>query len=128
MNKEAFPQFEVPTEVRAFAEKSVEQARKAFDGFVTAATQAATTVEGGAEAAQAGAKDVTKKAMAFAEQNVASSFDFAQKLTRAQDVSEMVKLHSDYVRQQIETLSGQAKELSERATRMAMDANKTKAR
>lgn len=128
MNKEAFQQFEIPTEVRAFAEKSVEQARKAFDGFVAAASQAASSLEGRAAVAQAGAKDVAQKAMSFAEHNVANSFDFAQKLTRAQDVSEVVKLHSDYVRSQIETLSEQAKDLGQTATRMAMETAKPKAR
>jgi len=129
MNREAFEHFEVPIEVRAFAEKSVEQARKAFDGFVSAASQAASSFEGRAAAAQAGAKDVTQKAMNFAEQNVASSFDFAQKLMRAKDVGEVVKLHSDYVRKQIDVLSDQAKELGQAATRMTMEtATKAKGR
>ena len=128
MTKETFEQFEVPQEVRAFAEKSVEQARKAFDGFVSAASQAASTFEGRTAAAQAGAKDVTQKAMSFAEQNVSNSFDFAQKLMRAKDANEVVKLHSDYVRKQIGTLSEQAKELGQSATQAAMDTAKPKPR
>lgn len=128
MTKETFEHFEVPTEVRAFAEKSVEQARKAFDGFVSAASQAASTFEGRTAAAQAGAKDVTQKAMSFAEQNVSNSFDFAQKLMRAKDVSEVMKLHSDYVRKQIETLSEQAKELSQTAARAARHSANPKTR
>jgi phasin len=128
MGKEAFEHFEVPTEMRAFAEKSVEQARKAFDGFVAAANQAASTLEGRASAAQAGAKDVTQKVMGFAEQNVASSFDFAQKLMRTSDVGDVVRLHSDYVKKQIHTLSEQAKDLGESATRMASETAKPKER
>ena len=34
--------FEIPSEMRAFAEKSVEQAKQAFDGFISAAHQAVT--------------------------------------------------------------------------------------
>lgn len=128
MSKEAFEHFEVPTEMRAFAEKSVEQARKAFDGFVAAASQAANSLEGRAAAAQAGAKDVTQKVMGFAEQNVASSFDFAQKLMRATEVQDVVNLHSDYVKRQIQTLSEQAKELGESATRAATETTKPKGR
>ena len=41
--------FEVPPEMRAFAEKSVEQARQAFDGFISAAQQAMSAFEGHAE-------------------------------------------------------------------------------
>ena len=47
--------FEVPNEMRDFAERSVEQARKAFEGFLTVAQrasgvagEAATTSQGGA--------------------------------------------------------------------------------
>ncbi len=128
MNRETLEQFEVPTEVRAFAEKGVEQARKAFDGFVSAAHQAATSFEGRATAAQSGAKQVTQKAMTFAEQNISSSFDFLQKLVRAKDVNEVVKVHSDYVTGQIEALSNQAKDIGQAAARVAVDTAQPKDR
>lgn len=128
MNRETLEQFEVPTEVRAFAEKSVEQARKAFDGFVSAASQAASSFEGRTAAAQAGAREITKKAVTFAEQNVASSFDFLQTLVQAKDVDEVVKLHSEYVRKQIENLSDQAKDLGQAAARTATDTAKSRPR
>ena len=37
--------FDVPTQMRQFAEQSVEQARKAVDGFVAAAQKAVATAE-----------------------------------------------------------------------------------
>jgi phasin len=128
MGKEAFEHFEVPPEMRAFAEKSVEQAKKAFDGFVTATNQAVSSLEGRAAAAQAGARDVTQKALNFAGQNATSSFDFVQKLVRAKDVGEVVNLHSDYVKQQIRVLSEQAEELGRSATRSAVDTAEPKKR
>ena len=75
--------FEIPPEMRAFAEKSVDQARQAFDGFIAAAHNAVSAFEGQAETARKGAKDVTVKAINFAEQNIASSFELAQQLLRA---------------------------------------------
>ena len=56
--------FEIPPEMRAFAEKSVEQARQAFDGFMSAAHHALSTFEGQAETARKGAAGVAEKAMA----------------------------------------------------------------
>jgi len=44
-----------------------------------------------ATATQAGAKDFGKKAIAFAEQNVATSFEFAQKLARAKNAEEIMR-------------------------------------
>src|SRR5262245_22963239 len=57
--------FEVPPELRTFAERSVEQARQAFDGFISAAHNAMSAFEGQAETARKGARDVTEKAMTF---------------------------------------------------------------
>src|SRR5262249_2076792 len=74
----------------------------------------------------AGARDVGKKAMTFAEQNVANSFAFAQKLVRARDVQEVLRLHSEFIREQMETLSNQAKELGDAASRAATDAGTTR--
>jgi phasin len=113
--------FAVPTEMRAIAEKSVEQARKAFDGFVTAAEKATAGFEQRAEVARAGAKDVAHKAMSFAEQNVANSFDLAQKLVTAKDINEVVQLHADYVRKQMDVLARQAEELSQSASKMGSE-------
>jgi hypothetical protein len=83
MTMAATDRFDVPPEMRAFAEKSVEQARQAFDGFISAAHQAMSAFEGQAETARKGAKDVTEKAMTFAERNITSAFEFAQELVRA---------------------------------------------
>jgi phasin len=114
--------FEIPPEMRAIAEKSVEQARQAFDGFISAAHKAVSTFEGQAETARKGAKDVTEKAMTFAERNIANSFEFWQQLVRAKDVQEVLKLQADYVRTQMQALSEQAKELGESSSKAARDA------
>jgi phasin len=108
--------------MRAFAEKSVEQARQAFDGFISAAHHAVNTLEGQAHTARQGAKDVTDKAMTFAEQNVASSFEFAQQLVRAKDIQDVMKLQADYIKQQMQAFSEQAKELGESTTKAAKEA------
>ncbi len=124
MVKDPTPNFEIPTEMRQVAEKSLEDARKAFDGFISAAQKAAAEIEEQATLAQAGAKDVGKKAMAFAEQNVATSFEFARKLARAKNAEEIVRLQAEFVKTQMHVLSDQAKELGEAATTAATDTTK----
>ena len=119
MANQAMPNFQIPPEIRSFAEQSVEQARKAFDTVMDAAQSAVSSFEGQAAAAQAGAKDVQRKAFAFAEHNVDASFDFASKLLTAKTGDEMVKLHADYVKSQMETLGEQARELGQSATQAA---------
>ena len=118
--------FEIPPEMRSFAEKSVEQAKQAFDGFITAAHKAVSTFEGQAETARQGAKDVTELAMTFAERNIAASFQFAQNLVRAKDLQEVLRLQADYVRNQMQALSEQAKEFGESTSKAARDATRPK--
>jgi phasin len=124
--QEQMPKFEIPAEMRQMAEQSVEQARKAFDGFIAAAEEAVSRFGGQAAIAQAGARDVGKKAMTFAEQNVANSFAFAQKLVRARDVQEILRLHSEFIREQMDALSHQAKELGDVATKAAQSGTESK--
>jgi phasin len=107
--------------MRAIAEKSVAQAKQAVEGFISAAQRTASALEGQAETARKGAKDVGGKAMGFVEQNVATSFDFAQKLVRAKDVQEVLELQASYIRTQMQALSEQAKELGQSTGKMATD-------
>jgi phasin len=118
--------FEIPTEMRAFAERSVEQAKQAFDGFISAAHQAVSAMEGQAESARKGAAQVTEKAMSFAEQNVARSFEFAQQLVQAKDVQEVMKLQAEYVKTQLQVFTEQARELGETAGKAAADTASSK--
>jgi phasin len=103
--------YEIPNELRDFAERSVDQARKAFEGFVTVAQKTAGTIDGASHEAQSGAKHVGSQILGFAEQNVNAAFDLAQKLVHAKDPQEAFVLQSAFLKTQIDTLQGQAKEL-----------------
>jgi phasin len=118
--------FEVPAEMRKLAEQSVEQARQAFDGFMSAANNAVSDMETRANSARSGAMDVGARAMSFAQRNITSSFDLAQRLVKAKDVQEVMKLQTEYIQSQIEALNTQAKELGEAASKMAGDTVKQK--
>src|SRR6478609_7695820 len=50
--------FEVPNEMRDFAERSVEQARKAFEGFLSVAQRATGAAGEAAKTSEGGAKSV----------------------------------------------------------------------
>jgi phasin len=125
MAKEGAPTFEIPAEMRAFAEKSVEQAKQAFNSFISAAQHAVNTAETQAASARSGAKEVGEMALGFTQRNVASSFEFAEKLVRAKDAQELAALHSDYVKTQIATLTEQAKELSKQTAKLAGQAGQS---
>jgi len=119
MPKDGNAGFEIPADMLALAEKSVEQAKQAFDVFISAAQHAVSTAENQAATAQAGAKEVGELAMGFAERNIASSFEFARKLLQAKDPTDVMALHAEYVNSQIAVLTEQGKELTSRAAKMA---------
>jgi phasin len=125
MAKNPMGNFDIPPEMRNVAEQSVVQARQAFDGFMNAAQKALGKVEEQAAAAQEGVKGAGKKVMSFAEQNVANSFDFAERLVRAKDVEEMMRIQAEFVRSQMETLASQAKELGQGPAQAAREAPKS---
>ena len=118
--------FEIPKEMRAMAEASFDQARNTFEKFVASAQQAAGSFEDRGATARAGAKDISSKAIAYAEKNVQASLDFAQSLLKAKDLTEVMRLHSEYVQGQMRSLAEQASEMGQIVSRAAMDAAKPK--
>ncbi|WP_430513289.1 phasin [Pannonibacter phragmitetus] len=116
--------FEIPDQMRDFAEKSVDQARKAFDDFISLTHKTVSNVEGSATVVQSGASDINRKTLSYAEEHVDAAFRFAQQMVRAKDAEEMMKLQQDYLRRQMEQLGEQARDLSDTATRAAQDAAK----
>src|SRR3954466_13836689 len=83
------------------------------------ATRLYGAMEASADAAQSGTREVNRKAIGFAETNVNATFDFAQQLVRAKDPKEIVRLHQEFLKRQVEQMSSQIKELGEHAIQTA---------
>jgi phasin len=126
MAKDPFEQFAMPNEIRAFVEQSVAHARTTFDGFVQAANKAMGQFEGQAAAARTGANEIAHKSMAYAEQNMAATFEFAEKLMRSKDPAEVMRLQSEFLGRQMQTLSSQVQELGQSAAKIVVDSAKPK--
>lgn len=124
MNASARPQFEFPKEMRAIAKQSVDQAKVAFQQLVQAAEEAVSMLEQG-EKRQVGALDISKKAMAFAERNVLSAFELAQKIVYTRDIQDLVRMQTEFLQSQMHTLGEQVKDLSETVGKAATDSKKT---
>ena len=126
MNEEVHDRFEIPKEMRSMAEASFDQARKTFEKFLAGAEAAAGSIEERGATVRAGAKDINARAIAYAEKNVQASLDYAQSLLHAKDLTEVMRLHSEYVQAQMRSLAEQASEMSQIVSRAAMDVAKPK--
>ena len=113
--------FEVPEQMRAFAEKGVSQARDTYAKFKDAAETHNGTIEAVFTSASKGASAYSAKLMEFMKANTTSALDFAQELLGAKSPSEALELWSTHTRKQLETYSAQAKELSELSQKVASE-------
>ena len=104
MSASPTPQFEIPNEMRAVAERSVEQAKVAFQQLMQAAQEAVSLEERG-DTSQVGALDICKKAMTFAERNVLSAFEFAEKIVHTKDIQELVRMQTEFLQSQMQALA-----------------------
>lgn len=126
MSMEGRDQFEIPKDVRSMAEASFDQARRTFEKFVEGAKATAGSLEERGASVRAGAKDISAKALVYAEKNVQASLDYAQSLLHARDLPEVMRLHTDFVQGQMRSLAEQASEMGQIVSRAAMDATKPK--
>ena len=88
--------YEIPAKIRELTEKSIEEARKAFESFIEAAQKATAQAEDTASALQSSAKEVSAKALSFTEAHVKAAFDHAQKLIHTKDPQEFLAHQSEY--------------------------------
>jgi phasin len=126
MSEEGRDRYEIPKDMRAMAEASFEQARKAFEKFVSTAEATAGSIEERGATVRASAKDIGAKAIGNAEKNLQASLDYAQSLLHAKDLPEVMRLHSEYVQSQMRTLAEQASEMGQIVSKAAMDAARPK--
>jgi phasin len=113
--------FEIPEQMREVADKSVDQARQAFDQFLAATQKALSTAEGSAKTVSEGAADLSRQSLAYVEENVTASFDLARRMVQARTVQEIAALQQEFLRQQMKAMTEQGRTLGEMAGRLAAE-------
>src|ERR1700686_5811566 len=84
--------FEVPEQMRAFAEKGVSQARDSYAKFKDVAESNNGTIEAVFTSASKGASEYSAKLMEMMKANTTASLDFAQALIGLKSPSEGMEL------------------------------------
>ncbi|MGC1558956.1 MAG: phasin family protein [Bradyrhizobium sp.] len=112
------PKFEVPDQVRDMALRSVEQAEKAVSSFMESAGKSVATVPGPMT-------ELARQALAISEKNLKASFEHARKLMQANDLSEVMRLQSEFIRNQFGVVSEQFKQMAGGAAPASNEVEKT---
>ncbi len=113
--------FEVPEQMRAFAEKGVSQARDNYAKFKEAAESHNGTVEAVFTTAGKGASEYSAKVMEIVKANTTAALDLAQALIAVKSPSEAMELWTAHARSQFEAFTVHTKELAELAQKVATE-------
>src|SRR5664280_1123797 len=115
MPKFEMPKMEVPAAFRELAEKGIAQAKGNYDKMKSTAEQATEMLEETYTTASTGCSGYGLKLIETARANSNAAFDLFGELLTAKSYSEVVETTTAYMRTQFDTLTAQAKELSEHA-------------
>ena len=113
------PKLEVPAELRDLAEKTIDQAEKAFGMFFDAAGKSMTSMPGAGT-------EISRQALSFTEQNMKAAFEHARKLVHATDLQEAMRIQSDFLRSQFTNAGEHMRQITGGVMSAAKDASKGK--
>jgi phasin len=107
------PKLEVPTELRDLAEKTIDQAEKAFGMFFDAANKSVASIP-------SPGTEISRQALSFTEQNMKAAFEHARKLVQA------MQLQSEFLRSQFTNAGEHMRHITGEVMSAAKDATKAK--
>src|SRR5579863_9993628 len=102
------PTVEVPAELRKLAEKTIDQAEKAFGLFFDAARRSTAAIP-------ASGAELSRQVLAFSEASLKTSFDHARTVASTASLEEIAISQSELVKRQIAGAEHHIRELA-RAT------------
>jgi hypothetical protein len=103
---------------------SIDQARKAFETFISASQQVMSNFEGAPNPATDGMKQLNEKIAEFTRMNADANFRFAMKLTDAKQLHDVVDIQNQHMRELMETYGKQLEELRSLTTKIVQDSAK----
>ncbi len=119
----SLPTVEVPAAVREMAEKSVAQAKDAYEKMKSAAEEATDVLEDTYETTRKGVVTLNMKAIDTVKANSDATFAFARDLLAVKSLSEAIELQTAFTRKAFEAMTAQAKEFQELASKLAAESS-----
>jgi len=112
---------EIPADVSAFAQKSVDQAQAAFEKANDVAHSNVQLFDAAASAYKNRVTDFQLKAMEATQINVNAAFAFARKLFTVKDPTEFMSLQQEFAREQAQAFQRQVAEFNELSVALAKE-------
>jgi len=112
------PKFEIPTDMRKMNEQSLEQVKTAINAYLQ-------FFKSNMPENALGSSALSDKILGYAERNVASAFEFAQRLAQVKNVQDIFMLQTEFMRAQMQAMAEQTKDLGETTTKALADSMRT---
>jgi hypothetical protein len=109
---------------RDAAERSVDQARKAFEEAMEFAHKAVSGAETAQQHVQEHVRELTRETLDFAGATTKATLDFVEELAKAKSPHDAMSIQKAYLEAQMERLGQQARSLGDGAIRAAQDLTK----
>jgi phasin len=122
MQNVEFPSFDATKatdQIRAFAEKGVEQSKEAYAKLKTGAEDAQKAIESTIETAKSVSGDLSLKTISAFRSNAEAGFAHLEALVGAKNFSEVIELQTAFLRSRVETSVEQAKDFQAAASKAA---------
>jgi phasin len=122
-----FPSFDASKatdQMRAFAEKGIEQSKEAYAKLKTGAEETQKALESTFETVKSAGSDLSLKTIAALRANTEAGFSHLEALVGAKSLSEVIELQTSFLRKSVETAVEQAKELQAVTSKAAEDVSK----
>ena len=116
------PQFDIPGEIRVVAQRSIAQAKLAFDSYMRLTWDASSTFQ--SERRQVGVEKVRNQMMNFILRNITLRFEFCEQFVQVKDADELLRLLNDFSQSQMQIMSEQIRDQGLALSRVAIDSPK----
>ena len=126
LSNDAIMNPEIPESLRNMMKMSIEQAKRAFDTFVTTSENTWKSIENSSQAARASLQALNTKIADITRSNAEANFALVMKLAESKDIQQAMELQSEHARNQMEAFSRQLDELRDLATKIIQEANLAK--
>ncbi|HEY5820015.1 MAG TPA: phasin [Mesorhizobium sp.] len=120
----AFDASKATDQIRAFAEKGVEQSKEAYAKMKTGAEEAQKAIETTLETVKSASADLSLKSIAALRANAEVNFSHLEALVSAKTLSEVVELQTAFLRKRVEMTVEQVKDFQAASTKVAEEVSK----
>lgn len=117
---------EIPEPLRELMKMSIEQAKRAFEAFISTSEKTWKSLENSSPAGRASLCALNAKIAEITRRNAEANFALAMKLAESKDVHQAMELQSRHVREQMETFVRQLEEMRDLTAQIIQEANPTR--